>query len=167
MNILFENNYLRNEALAKEFYRYFYFQRKIAKVTFILLCVGIIITIIKSFLEQQLDYSLLYMPIIVISVVTISYYKSVKNIVKRDNEASSEGISVNIIVSDDCIIRKSSLGDKVSLTFDKFKYAATTKNLILMFSNTNVVTILRKDSFIGGNSEDFMRFLLSKNIKIK
>ena len=167
MNILFENTYLRDESLHKEFYRYIFFQRKLILAPLILMSISSVINLFISFFGNNPDYSLVYIPIIIFSVITINYFRSVKLANKRDNELCNEGISINVTVYDDCIIRKTSLGDEVQLSFDKYKYAVQTKNFIFLFSNTNVATTFRKDSFTKGDIESFMRFLQSKNIKIK
>ena len=46
MNILFENSYIRNKALAKEIYGYIFFRRNYLFVAYIVLLISFIINLI-------------------------------------------------------------------------------------------------------------------------
>ncbi|MBO5065452.1 MAG: hypothetical protein J6D06_04985 [Clostridia bacterium] len=167
MNILFENQYLRDESLVKELYQYLYFKRGITKACFALMGITVVINIVNGVTLNQFDIVALFFPLLFAFFIFYRYFRDVKLSLKRDAECCSDGLWGNVVVTDEGIIRSFSTGDLVRLSFDKFKYVTETKNLILLFSETGLITILRKDSFLKGDSCSFVSFLSAKGVKIK
>lgn len=167
MNTLFENQYLRDELLVKELYQYLYFKRGIAKVCFALMGITIVVNILNGVYLNQFDIVALFFPLLFVCFIFYRYFRDVKLSIKRDAECCSEGLWCSVVVTEEGIIRSFSTGDQVQLSFDKFKYVTETKNLILLFSKTRLITILRKDSFLKGDSYSFVSFLSAMDVKIK
>ncbi len=167
MNILFENQYLRDESLVKELYQYLYFKRGIAKVCFGLMGITVVVNIVNGVSLNQFDIVALFFPLLFVSLIFYRYFRDVKLSLRRDAECCTDGLWCSVVVAEDGIIRSFSTGDQVRLSFENFKYVTETKNLILLFSKTRLITILRKDSFLKGNSYSFISFLSAKGVKIK
>ena len=87
--------------------------------------------------------------------------------VKRDSEVHGKEISVETIVTNECIQNTASTGAVNKLEYDKIRSAVKTKNLILLRSKANLIYIFRKDTFSKGTTDEFIAFLTSKGIKVK
>jgi hypothetical protein len=167
MDVLFENTYVRDKALAKEFYGYYYLKRKLQVFLQIMLCICFLANLILAILD--LPYSVL----VLITVPAwflihfVSYFSGVNAMVKRDREICGDDLKVTVIVTEDGLQIAGSVGGEIKIGFDKVKDVIQTKNLILVRSKARLVYILRKDSFSIGTKEALQSFLKDKGITIK
>ena len=167
MEILFKNSYIRNKELAKEIYRFYYFQRKWLVVCYVLIILSFLANILIAIFEETVNWGVLvFIPLYFLFQV-YCYFLQVNTMVKRDSEFHGKEISVETIVTNEYIQNTASTGAVNKLEYDKIKNVAQTKNLILLRSKANLIYIFRKDTFAKGNKEDFADFLRSKGIKIK
>ena len=168
MEILFENSYVRNKELAKEIYRFCYFQRKGMVICYILLSLSFVANILISVFEKTYDWSVfLSLPVIIFFVQLYCYFRQVNAMLKRDSEVHGREISVDTIVTDEFIQNTASTGAVNKLEFNKIRSATQTKNLILLRSKANLIYIFRKDTFTKGSKDEFIAFLSAKGIKVK
>lgn len=166
MDILFENSYTRSKELAKEIYRYFYFQRKLYIFGYIIL--GLSFALNLSFAISGQSYNLavfIFVPLVAL-LPLYCYIRQVSAMVKRDKEVHGKEIEVSTTVTNEFIQNTASTGAINKIEFCKIRCAVQTKNLILLRSEANLVYIFRKDSFTVGNKEDFISFLKNKGIKV-
>ena len=167
MEILFENSYVRNKELAKEIYRYYYFQRKWLVVCYALLLLSFLSNIFISIFEKTYNWGVLvYVPLFLLFQL-YCYFRQVNTMVKRDSEVHGKEISVETIVTDEYIQNTASTGAVNKLEYDMIRNSVQTKNLILLRSKANLIYIFRKDTFTKGDKESFIRFLNNKGVKIK
>lgn len=167
MEILFENSYVRNKELAKEIYRYYYFQRKWLVVCYALLLLSFLGNILISIFEKTYNWCVfIFVPLFFVFQF-YCYFRQVNTMVKRDNEVHGKEISVETIVTSEYVHNTASTGAVNKLEYDKIRNAVQTKNLILLRSKANLIYIFRNDTFTKGNKEDFICFLNAKGVKIK
>ncbi len=95
------------------------------------------------------------------------YFIFVNIAVKRDKEISDNGIECEVVVTNDFVQNTTSTGSLVKYEIVKIKKAVQTKNLIILFTKTNVMVIFRKDSFEIGTKEELVSFLKTKGIVVK
>lgn len=166
MEILFENTYVRNKEMAKEIYRYYFFRRKGMIILYILCSLALISDIVNAIFEDGSGwYSCIIIPLLLLYII-ISYFRTVNLTVKRDAEIHGKEITTDAIVTEDYIQNTLSTGAVISVEYSKIKKAAQTKNLILLFSDANLIYIFRKDGFTKGTTDEFIAFLKSKGIKV-
>ena len=167
MEILFENSYVRNKELAKEIYRYYYFQRKWLVVCYALLLLSFLSNIFISIFEKTYNWGVCILVPLFFLFQLYCYFRQVNTMVKRDSEVHGKEISVETIVTNEYIQNTASTGAVNKLEYDKIRNSVQTKNLILLRSRANLIYIFRKDTFTKGNKEDFISFLNGKGVKIK
>ena len=167
MEILFENSYVRNKELAKEIYRYYYFQRKWLVVCYALLLLSFLSNIFISIFEKTYNWGVfIFVPFFLLFQL-YCYFRQVNTMVERDSEVHGKEISVETIVTNEYIQNIASTGAVNKLKYDKIRNSVQTKNLILLRSKANLIYIFRKDTFTKGDKESFIRFLNNKGVKIK
>ncbi len=167
MEILFENSYIRNKELAKEIYRYYYFQRKWLIAFFVFLIAGFICNILMAIMSGVYRWWVFAFVPIYFLYHFFCYFRQVNTMVKRDKETHGKEITVETIVTDGFIQNTASTGGVNKLEYDNIKSSVQTKNLILLRSKANLIYIFRKDTFSKGSKEEFILFLRNKGIQIK
>lgn len=168
MEILFENNHVRNEKILKEIYQYYYFKRPLVITLDIIFGLCFLINIISWLFVRNGYYYIFALAPLFFLYQYYMYRKSVTSILKRDGEIHEEKpIEVHTIVTKDNIQVTSSTGAVNVISYSKIKSAKQTKNLILLFSEANLIIIFCKDAFTKGTSEELISFLNSKHIKVK
>lgn len=168
MEILFKNNHAMKKELAKEIYRYFYFQRKLYIVIYILLAIGFVLNLVSVVLSPSYFDVVMLICILAVAVIPVwLYFIQVNSLIKRNIEMYGKEIEVEVIVTEDFIQNTFSTGAVNKLEYYKIKRAVQTKNLILLYTKANLVYTLRKDAFEIGTKEGFIAFLKSKNITVK
>jgi hypothetical protein len=131
MEILFENSYVRNKELAKEIYRYYYFQRKWLVVCYALLLLSFLSNIFISIFEKTYNWGVfIFVPLFLLHQL-YCYFLQVNTMVKRDSEVHGKEISVETIVTNEYIQNTASTGAVNKLEYDKIRNSVQTKNLIL------------------------------------
>ena len=167
MEILFENSYIRNKELAKEIYRYYYFQRKWLVVCYVLISLSFLANILISIFEKTYNWGILIFAPLYFLFQLYCYFRQVNTMVKRDDEIHGKEISVETIVTDEYIQNTAATGAVNKLEYDKIRNSVQTKNLILLRSKANLIYIFRKDAFTKGTKDDFISFLKVKGVKVK
>ena len=94
-------------------------------------------------------------------------YLNVNITTERDFELHGKAIDVTVTVAEDKIKQSQSTGSEFQLNYCAIKKAIQTKKYIYLWSNTNLIYSLKKDSFTFGAADDFLLFLNSKGIKVK
>ena len=167
MEVLFENSYVRNKQLAKEIYRYLYFQRVWLIISYSLLLLSFLANILLWIFEGTYSlFVLIFVPLL-FSLRFYSYFRSVQMMEKRDCEIHGKEITVETIVTSEYIQNTVSTGSVNKLEIGKIKKAVQTKNQILLITEAKLLYICPKDKFTKGNAEDFIKFLKDKGIKVK
>lgn len=167
MDILFKNTYVRNKALFKELYAYFYFGRPFMIVFHILFALSIPLHVFNYIMYGWDPVHWLVVFLIFYFFLRIPlYFHQVNTVLKRDRELFDGEISISTVVTDQYLESIAPDGT-VKLSFDKIKKARQTKNLILLHTKTNLTFIFHKDGFTQGSVDEFKAFIRSKGIKIK
>ena len=168
MDIVFKNTYVRNKALFKELYAYYYFGRPLMIVFHILFAIYIPVYLFNIFMYgwDNLYWSIIFFGIYVFIRIPL-YFHQVNTVLKRDRELFDGEISISTVVTDQYLESIAPDGAVNQLSFEKIKRARQTKNLILLHTKTNLTFIFRKDGFTQGSVDEFKAFIRSKGIKIK
>ncbi len=167
MEIMFKNSYTRNKALAKEVYRFYYFQRKWLIVCYILCAVSFLFNTVFALLSQSYNIGVLIFVPLFVAIQFYCYFSQVNTMIKRDNEVHGKEIEVETIVTPSFIQNTASTGAVNRIEYDKINNAVQTKNLILLRSKANLIYIFNKATFDIGTKEEFILFLKTKGIKVK
>jgi hypothetical protein len=167
MNVLFENKHTRNKELAKEIYKYYYFQRKIYVFAYTILWLSFFANLVIAIAGEPYNVTAFVCAPLLFSLSFFLYHYQVNTLLKRDMELYGKEIEVETVVTDELIHNTAANGAVNEMTFDKIKGAVQTKNLILLRTKANMVWIFRKDSFSVGSKEEFISFLKNKGIKVK
>ena len=167
MNPLFENTYQRTKNIAKEMYRYFYFQRPICIFVYILASANLISTILSYILYQTYDFFSIGVILFFFGFPALLYTTQVRTVVARDKEAFGCEPMATITFTEETIYTTCATIKSVEYTYDKIAFARQTKNLILLKTKANLILILRKDAFTLGTKEDFIAFLKAKGLIVK
>ena len=128
MEILFKNSYVRNKELAKEIYRYYYFQRKWLVACYVLLLLCFLGNILISIFERTYNWGVLVFIPLFFLFQFYCYFRQVNTMIKRDSEVHGKEISVETIVTNDYIQNTASTGAVNKLEYDKIRKVAQTKN---------------------------------------
>jgi len=127
MEILFENSYVRTKELAKEIYRFYYFQRKGLVICYVLLALSFAANILTSIFEKTYNWSVFIIVPLFFLLQIYCYYRQVNAMVKRDREVHGKEISVDTIVTDEFIQNTASTGAVNKLEYNKIRNAIQTK----------------------------------------
>ena len=164
MEILFQSSYVQDRELAKEYFRFQYWQRKMLVIVHIYLVIGWVINVVSLFLEGgDSTFFLFFVPGFLL-VQWINYLLSIRKIVKRNADLTNGALEIETVVTDTYVESTNSLGTKVTLTLDDLKNYDQTKNLILVRTKAGTTFIFRKDSFTHGTAEEFIDFLHSNGV---
>ena len=148
-------------------YGYYYFKRKWLVVIYIFLLVSFAANLLSFIFNETCNWFVFIFAPLYFLCQFYCYFYQVNIMIKRDFEVHGKEIRVETIVTNEYIQNTASTGAVNKLEFDKIKKASHTKNLILLRTNTNLIFVLRKDTFTKGNKDDFVHFLSSKGIKTK
>ena len=146
---------------------YYYFQRKLVVVSYILAALGLFASILLAIFEGIFNWIAFVLLPLYFLFQPYCYVNQVNTMVKRDSEVHETEISVETIITNEYIQNTASNGAVNKLEYDKIKSATQTKNLILLRSKANLIYIFRKDTFTKGTKDEFVVFLASKGIKVK
>lgn len=169
MDILFKNTHTRTKDVVKEMFRYLLFCRGTSITAFALFGLCFVLNIVPVFFLEFYEvnlYILIFIPIYMI-IYGILYAMQVNITLKRDIEIYGKPVDVETSVTDECIHLTASSGSVNKIEFHSIKYAAHTKNLILLMTKAKLIVAFRKDSFSVGTKDEFIAFLKSKGIKVK
>ena len=172
MDILFENRYKRTKEYFKEFYSYFYFKRPIAIILNVICALGFIFGVLllllsDPFRSENLIKFYIFFPLFIWFIMILRYFRSVKIRYNQDLEMNNgEPLDVKIMVTNDgiaaCFADSES---KMQLPYQKIKKILKTKNYYILISEAKLSCTFKKDSFVGGDNDEFLLFLMSKGLK--
>lgn len=167
---LFTNSYVRDEELAKEFYRYSYFGKPVHKIfaaIYIFLLAMSVFAFVKDGNPEMLIYCIVIIALVVGMLIWV-YKRSVKAMLAQSEILlSGELPALEFSFFDNEIKTKATSGEELTVSYEKIKRVQTTKNLILLSIGMNMFFILKKDAFVLGSYESFVIFLKNKGIKVK
>lgn len=167
MKELFKNNYKKDKDLLKEVYFYLYFKRPFKIALHLLAIIIILYQLFTLIIYNYFDLFIITIWIIYLIIEIVSYKKMINLQFKRDLELNQGKIlEVNTIITENSIKINASNNEKTELPFDKIKKGFQTKNLICLLSEAKLVYIFKKDSFTKGTSEEFIKFIKEKGIKL-
>ncbi len=167
METLFENRHTRNKQFVKEFYKFYFFQRKVLAVCYVILFLCFVAEIWLGIATKDVNWLVLILIPLIYLIQIYRYFCLTKIMLRRDEEISGKEIEVETIVTDEYLQSTSSAGTIIKLEFDKIHTASETKNFILLRTKANLICILKKDAFTKGTTEEFKLFLKVKGIKIQ
>ncbi len=168
MDILFENKFIRDKQMAKEVYFHYFFKRPSYIVADILLALLFVLNLVTAIISKEANFFLLVITPLIYVMQYLLYDQTVKMLLKRDKELYGDNpVEIRCEVTEESIKNYSSSGDINELSYSNIKYVAQTKNYILVASKASLIYILKKDGFTYGTATEFIKFLSSKNIKIK
>ena len=165
MEPLFENRYIQDEAMIREFFR----RTQLLSPVYILgylCCVYFLLNFI--FVWAFFGYCELYYLIFTAALLGyywLLYHRSIKLTMNRELEMSSgKPLERRLVVTEDCFIHYTPTSS-VEIPFDSVKKVRQSKNLILVCTKAKQAFVFPKATFTRGTLEEFLAFLKSKGIK--
>lgn len=167
----FENRYIRTPDDIKEALKYQFFGRTLMRVFYAVMVAFWVSYIVLSAVSTGFSF----MEIFVIAFVPVFfayfffiYRRTIKIHNARETEMlGGKPLEVVFTANDEGIRVTSSGGTEVALFYSQIKMVARTKNLIIVVTKSNLMYILRNDSFTIGDEEGFLRFMLENRVKVK
>ncbi len=169
MEILFENSHVRNKELAKELYRYTMFKRPIMVFIHVALLLSFACNIALIW-DQSSNWAVLIVVPLYFAYSFWRYHVSVSSMLKRDREAFGGEVTVQTVVTDTCVRQTIANGPNNAANETKLsniKKVVQSKNLIILWTNANLLYIFHKDTFGARGKDEFLAFLRGKGIKVK
>ena len=167
MESLFENRYIRNEAIFLEFYRRF----RLLSPSWIfgyLLCAFSLYNFIICWITYDF-YDLTYLvgPALVPGVAWYVYRRDAKIALRREIEINGVNPVANHIVVTECGISSHYPNSSAGLSFTSIKKVRQSKNLIYLTTKAKITWIIPKATFTKGTADEFLTFLKSKGFKVR
>lgn len=166
METLFENKLTRDAEWAKDCYGYIYFRRPIMIVLDVMAVLYLVWGIYDLVVNSVINVVIIF-PVFLVVLTTLVYRKNSKMSLKRDFEVHGRAIEAVTAVTDKGIEMSLSTGALYRVSFNDIKKVVQTKKYIYLWSKTNVLYPLKKDSFSMGNAEDFLLFMRNKGVRVK
>lgn len=165
---LFENQYVRDEALVKDLNRYLFFRQPIQIVLYVLTGLLLAVTVIHIIL---VGWENAVLPIVFVtvffSIKCITYHRAVKMQLARDREVNGAPVEIRECVTEESIQSATTRETApIVLTYDQIRSVRQTKNLILILTKARLVHVFVKDRFTKGTPEGFLAFLKQKGVRV-
>ena len=167
MEILFKNNYIRDKAVLKEVYQYYFSKLKRFIVCYSILILLFFVRLVRLILGYTYNYDMLIYVPLVFAFFVFYYFQLVNISLKRDKENYGQNVCIETIVTDEYVQREILSGNACKIAFDAIKRADQTKHFIVLFTKARQLYIFKKDSFSIGDKEQFISFLKAKGITVK
>lgn len=168
MEILFENHHTRDKKLANELYSYYFFKRPSYIVCDILLGVLFVVNIALIIMHKECSYWMLILPPILYFSQFFMYQQTSSSFIKQDKaQYGDDPVTIKSEIYDSELKNTASCGTVSTLQLTDIKKAVKTKNLILLYTKTNLIYPLSKNGFSKGSEKEFIDFLKSKNISVR
>ena len=167
METLFESVYVRDEKVAKETFRYFYFQRKVLIACYVVMASSFLVAIPLAISGSSNVWPVFIFVPLFFAIVIYRYIQAVRMSVKRDRELFGEDVTIRSVATDTYVQNLTPDGGNAKAEYRNIRSAVQTKNLILLFTQANLIYIFKKDSFTKGTAEDFIRHLRNRGLQIK
>lgn len=167
MEVLFENQYIKNKKVIKEVYRCLYFRSKALILAYIIMFLYLLKNILILFVHKTVDTYVLFCFILIVLILFAGYYYQVYIALKRDRELYGNEVLVRAIITDEYIQNSERNGSMCKLEYTNIKNAVQTKNLIVLRTKARLGYVFPKDTFTKGDAESFIYFLKGKGIKVK
>ena len=168
--MLFKNEFVRDESCAKALYRYWYFKRPmlVAFYCYGALCtIGSIFATVSGLCDIELTVALLLVVLFSVILFVASYFANVRMMVKRDREISDNGNLYSTVMVDEEKITHTTSSGSISVKLDQVKSVARNNGYIFIMTKASLAYAMKEDSFTIGDSESLFEFLKSKGIKVK
>ena len=167
METLFENKYVRNEAIMKEVYQYFYFKRPLYLVIDTIIGLIFVANIAVWLSGGSMNFAVLIAVPLFLLIRFVIYRGAVDMLLKQDKDMyKGKAVKVQNIVTEGSI-KTVILKSMNKITYSKIKVAIDTKHLIIVCSDRDMMYVFEKDSFTKGTSGEFITFLKGKGIKVR
>ncbi len=166
MNVLFINRFYRTKEDSKELFRYLYFGRTSQIIFYTLFAILFLLNLFSVIFRNTSSFFLFFAPLYC-GLQYFIYKRSVSVSVNRDLENFGGAPFIHAEVTQDALTYYANGGRPIVLPFTQVKHAIHTTNLICLWSKSNQLYMLRKDSFGAPGFQEFLHFLNYIHIKVK
>ncbi len=174
MGIKFENKYIRDEKLMKEFFAYHFFKKPSALITNFIVApllfvysLFMIIALPSSYGEKNIFFITLVSSVVIVFIAFFAYFQNTKTLISREKEMNGgDFFEITTAVTDYNIIQSTEKSES-KIEFTSIKKVILTKNLIILMTKSKLGFILKLNSFTLGTPDELLDFLRSKGFKIK
>lgn len=163
MEILFQNNYVRN----REFVRAVLVNSLFRHPFIIAIDVFFGLNLVFSLMRETIEVFSVLFPIIWFATKVLIFIKNVNIVLKRDLEMHGKPVEITMTVLNDNIRQRLSTGSETRFNYTDIKRAVQTKKYIYLFTKSKLILSFEKDSFSIGNEHEFLLFLKNKGVKVK
>ena len=164
-----EPKFINRYTMTKETLREFTWHGGRYILVFIIAGIAVLVGFV-SFLEPYIKWGLLdNLPILIAAVLLAAwlvygFFAMINRNWKRMTEqAGGESFVLTMTFSEDGgVIENSRTGSRLELDYAQVRRMLSTKNLIAVITEAKIAYVLRKDSFVLGDAEEFIKFIRAK-----
>ena len=165
MEPLFINQYIRDEAVTKEYHLAYYF-RPLFLCVYVFVGFSFIVNLVSVFMGYPLYAYLLFLSVI-IALYLFLCRRRISIAIQRDREQFGTPPSVVFEVTESGVRVGINGSFSQEVPFGEFRKAKETKHLILLTSKARLLYIFHKEGFSKGTLPEFNRFLGEKGIEVR
>ena len=164
---LFENSYIRDEAIHREVL----FRFRLLSPVYILCYLFCAYCLYQFFTVLILwDYIILrflIIPLLFLLLLIYSCRRNARMLQARDLEINNgQPLRIYLVVTQEGITSYDPNGS-ATIPFDRIRRVTQSKNLIFLITKARVIWIFPKATFIRCNPEDFLSFLKTKGLRVR
>ena len=169
MNVVnyFEITFVRDEKVASEMFRWYYYRRKKMRFLHIACSVLMAWAIAWMILFQQYEMGIFY--VFALTMLELFLYRcyrvAVRTCLKRDLENNmGQLVTLTTIIHDDIIRTQVTAENGHDVLLNQMKWAIRTKTMVIIGSKARVLYVLPNDGFVHGTPEELIQYLREKGI---
>lgn len=164
MEIRFQNRYERSKALLTEAYFHQAVSSPFSIIEMIIGALMICAGIGTSLTMKQIDYPMIIIGLLMLILPVAFVPVNVKRHISSTEEIAGGRPFITIYsFTDEKLTADVKANDaQLELPYSSIKSAARTKNLIVITTNARQMLSLRRDGFIIGTEDEFMKFIKEK-----
>lgn len=167
MEVLFENRYVRNEAMMKEYLRRSHLCNPIAIAVYIVTAIHLVTELLIwvrwGFALSPVDLIYLLFPV----ALYVGYRRTLKLILNRDLEVNGgKPVEVLVTVTETGISGQTQV-DAPEILYSSMKKVRQTRNLIIIYTKSRLALLVPKYGFTKGTAEELLQFLRAKGLKVR
>lgn len=167
MEPLFENVYVRDENVMKEYLRRMLLLGPSAFISYGLIAFLLVNLISLWIWIGYFATSYLFGAVFIAAMYFFIYWRTLKLTMDREQEVNGgEPLELHTTVMENSIACRTRV-DAPEVAYSSIKKVIQTKNLIIVVTKAKLAFIMTKDGFTRGTAEELLQFFRNKGLKVK
>lgn len=168
MDILFQNEYKRDNLMAREVYFYYFYKRPFYIIADFALALAFVVNTVLALSGGKPAVILFIAAPLCYLGQFLMYRETVKMLTRRDkSNYGDEPPLINTVITDDCISYTVASEEAEKTSLSSIRSAVKTRNFILLITSSGLIYSIKKDGFTAGSADKLTDFLSEKGIMLK